>query len=96
MGKLRASKAPKSAYSARNAQDVLNGKQIVKELTGTKEDIGSMSIICPKCSANKWKGETSSTCCNDGKVVLERYPDQPHRFEEPLDSKHTRSKIVQR
>ena len=42
MGKLRASKAPKSTYSARNAQAVLNGKQIVQELKGTKEVIGSM------------------------------------------------------
>ena len=56
MGKLRASKAPKSTYSARNAQAVLNGKQIVKELKGTMEGIGSMSIICPKCLAKNCRG----------------------------------------
>ena len=68
---------PKSIYTARNAQDILDGKQIVKELSKSKEGIGSMNIICQKCSAKKWKGETSSTCCNDGKVILDRYPDPP-------------------
>ena len=62
---------PKSIYMARNAQDVLNGRQRVVELKDSKESIGSMNHICLKCSANKWKGETSSTCCNDGKVVLD-------------------------
>ena len=67
----------KSIFVARNAQDILDGKQIVKELNESKENIGSLNIICQKCSAKKWRGETSSTCCNDGKVILDRYPDPP-------------------
>ncbi|GFV64161.1 hypothetical protein TNCV_3206691 [Trichonephila clavipes] len=33
-------------------------------------DIGRMSNICLKCSALKWKGETSGMCCSSGKVKL--------------------------
>ena len=36
-----------------------------------------MNIICEKCSANKWKGEKSSRCYNGGKVILDRFPEQP-------------------
>ena len=62
---------------ARNAIDVLKGKLIVFELKNSKESIGSMSQKCTKCGALKWKGETSSICCNDGQVRLERFPDPP-------------------
>ena len=36
-----------------------------------------MNSICAKCSAKKWKGESNSTCCNDGKVKLDAFPDPP-------------------
>ena len=65
-------KKPRSAYDARNAQDVLHGKQIV-----TDDSIGKMDSVCDKCSAKKWKSESNSTCCNNGAVILDRFPD-PH------------------
>ena len=70
-------KKPRSAYDARNAQDVLYGKQIVKELKFTDDSIGKMDSVCDKCSAKKWKTETNSTCCNNGSVILDRFPDPP-------------------
>ena len=68
---------PKSKYEARNAQEVLNGIQIVNELKDTDDTIGSMSVVCPECSAKKWKGETKSICCKDGKILLDKFPDPP-------------------
>ena len=75
--KIKSRKKIENSYEARNAQAVLSGKQIVVELKDSDESIGAMNFICPKCSARKWKGETSSTCCIDGKVILERFPDPP-------------------
>ena len=69
---------PKSLYEARNAQNILNGHQIVSELKNTPETIGAMDTICPFCSALKWKGESSSTCCNGGKVQLDKFPEPPN------------------
>ena len=68
---------PKSAYAARNAQHILQGTQIVKDLKDTAECIGRMNSICEKCDAKKWKNESNSTCCNDGQVLLETFPDPP-------------------
>ena len=32
--------------------------------------LGKMNIICDKCLALKWKGETKGLCCLDGKIQL--------------------------
>ena len=68
---------PTSMYAARNAKKVLYGEQIVPELKDSKEDIGSMNILCDKCGALKWKNETSTVCCNNGKVHLPAFPNPP-------------------
>ena len=80
-------------YDARNALNVLNGHQIVPELKDTKDKIGSMDIICPYCLALKWKGETASTCCNGGKVVLDKYPDPPEYMKKLLKDKTTEANL---
>ena len=68
---------PTSYYIARHAQNILYGKQIVKELIFTDDSIGSMDEKCTKCMAIKWKAESNTTCCNNGKVELEKFPDPP-------------------
>ena len=44
-------KNPKSSYVARNANDVLQGKQIVKELKLSNDSIGKMDKVCDDCFA---------------------------------------------
>ena len=64
------------------------------ELKDIKDDkIGSMNLECPKCSALKWKGESATTCCNDGKVVLEKFPDPPIYLKKLWKDKTTQAKI---
>ena len=68
---------PTSMYAARNAQKVLYGEQIVHELEDSKDRIGPMNIKCAECGALKWKTETATVCCNNGKVYLSAFPDPP-------------------
>ena len=72
--KYRAEHLPISKYLARNAQMVLNAEQIVPELVATANNIGKMNIRCAHCKAFKWKDETPSTCCNNGKISLDDFP----------------------
>ena len=84
---------PRSSYIARNAQDVLHGRQIVKELKHSDDSIGAMDNVCIICSARKWKSESSTTCCNDGKVLLESFPDPPPLLKKLWTSKATEAKL---
>ena len=75
--RLLAKITPTSLYAARNAQKVLNGEQIVPELKDSDDDIGSMTKRCIFCSALKWRAETSTLCCSNGKVRLSQFPPPP-------------------
>ena len=68
---------PASIYEARNGQKILFGEQIVSDLDVTNDSIGKMNNKCDECGALKWKDETSTLCCNNGKVYLESFPDPP-------------------
>ena len=68
---------PSSMYEARNAQRVLFGEQIVKDLEEGEDGIGSMNVKCAECGALKWKTETATLCCNNGKVDLTVFPEPP-------------------
>ena len=89
----RKRESPPSLNEARNAQNVLYGHQIVHELKNTADSIGSMEVRCQNCSALKWKGETSSTCCNGGKVILESFPDPPEYLQKLWKDKTTEAKL---
>ena len=78
---------------ARNAQNVLYGHQIVPELKNTADSIGSMDVRCESCFALKWKGETSSTCCNGGKVILESFPHPPEYLQKLWKDKTTEANL---
>ena len=41
------------------------------------ESIGQMNHKCLECGALKWKNETATLCCNNGKVNLEPFPEPP-------------------
>ena len=40
-------------------------------------NIGDMDVICIKCGALKFKCETKSVCCCNGKVILDPFPALP-------------------
>ena len=55
----------------------MNGTYWVPDLKDTVDDIGKMDTVCPHCGAFKFKKETASTCCSNGKVGLDRLPQPP-------------------
>ena len=57
--------------------DILMGRIIVSKLSETNESIGEMNHVCQFCGACKFKNETSSLCCLDGKVELPLFPAPP-------------------
>ena len=59
------------------SQEILNGTYSVPDLKVTVDDIGKMDTVCPHCGAFKFKKETASTCCSNGKVGLDRLPQPP-------------------
>ena len=40
-------------------------------------DIGTLSILCPHCNAQKFPRETQGMCCLNGKVDLHPHPQPP-------------------
>ena len=66
-------------------QEILNGKYTVPDLNETADSIGTMSVICQYCNALKFKKETASTCCNNGKVILESFPQPPLEIDNSME-----------
>ena len=62
---------------AQKSQEILDGSYVVNDLKNTDDNIGDMDIVCQYCSALKFKKETSSTCCGNGKVLLDPFPVPP-------------------
>ena len=50
---------------------------MVTDLEDSDDKIGNMVVVCQYCGALKFKKETSSTCCGNGKVVLDPFPVPP-------------------
>ena len=61
-------------------QELFQGSFKVAALEDTPDAIGQMSIICQHCGAKKFSRETSSSCCNAGKVVLTPFPRPPEEL----------------
>ena len=53
------------------------GNYVVNDLNDSDDSIGKMEIICEYCGALKFKKETGSTCCGNGKVILHPFPQPP-------------------
>ena len=62
------------------ALEVLAGTLLVPYIGNTQDGIGDMDVICPHCSALKFKNETPSMCCNSGKLNLQPFPAPPEPF----------------
>ena len=65
---------------ALNSQEIMDGSYQVLDLKHTDDSIGDMSTVCQYCTAFKFKKETASTCCNNGKVILEKLPQPPEQI----------------
>merc|ERR1712082_42943 len=50
------------------------------DLKDSQDNIGEMENACQYCGALKFKKETSSTCCGNGKVILESFPQPPEEI----------------
>ena len=66
---------------AMKSQEILDGTYEVKDLMETEDTIGKMDKICKYCGAKKFQKETGSTCCGDGKVILELFPKPPNEID---------------
>ena len=64
-----------------NSKIILQGIHKVLDLQESKDNIGQMDNICQYCGALKFRKETSSTCCSNGKVVLENFPRPPKELD---------------
>ena len=62
---------------ALNSQDILEGSYSVPDIKDTFDNIGEMNVVCQYCYALKFQNEPPSTCCLNGKVILERFPNPP-------------------
>ena len=62
------------------SQEIMNGAHAVPDLKDTVDDIGKMDAVCSHCGALKFKKETATTCCNNGKVLPPRLPKPPDQI----------------
>ena len=58
----------------------MEGYHVVKDLLDSDDNIGRMKFECQHCFAHKFKKETPSTCCNNGKVLLDPFPQPPEEL----------------
>ena len=61
---------------------ILEGIYKVSDLKESPDSIGAMDFLCQYCIAMKFKKETSSTCCGNGKVLLDPFPKAPPQLDE--------------
>jgi hypothetical protein len=57
-------------FDARLDDNVGTGEKLVPGLADTDDSIGGMTVTCEHCGALKWKRETATTCCCEGKFSL--------------------------
>ena len=66
-----------SSKGGLRSKEIMDGRYRVVDLKDSDDKIGEMDVICQYCSAQKFKKETGSTCCGNGKVMLDSFPTPP-------------------
>ena len=67
---------------AMKGMDIWKGNYTIQDLNDSADSIGEMNFLCPSgCGALKFKKETSSNCCQNGKVLLPALPDPPEELQ---------------
>ena len=59
------------------SNEILAGSHPVSDLKDSMDTIGQMKTVCQYCGAFKFKKETGSTCCSNGKVHIDPLPQPP-------------------
>ena len=75
--KRQNAKSGVSPKEALKSKEIMDGSHTVLDIRDTNDDIGKMVTKCQDCQAYKFEKESPTTCCNSGKVVLERFPKPP-------------------
>ena len=92
----RRKKTSVSLKDATKSQEILDGTIEVKELHETDDSIGTMTVVCRYCSALKFPSQTPSTCCGDGKIVLDPFPAPPQPILDLFKSQSEDGKIFRK
>ena len=59
-------------------------------------NVGERSVLCNKCSALRWPGETPSICCLNGKVQLDPVPEPPEVLNSFWQNETVRTKLFRK
>ena len=78
---------------AQRTDEILDGSYVVKDLKDSDDNIGDMDTVCQYCSALKFKRETSSTCCGNGKVMLDPFPVPPPEINNLWHADNTKGRV---
>ena len=79
--------------AARQCQEVMSGKLKVTFLEDTEDSIGLMTHECDNCGALKFKDETPTTCCSNGKIMLTPFPRPPEKLMKLWSSSNVKSRV---
>ena len=80
MAKLRQSRQKVEKKEGLRTEEILAGTHPVLDLKDSPDSIGNMEIVCNYCGAFKFRKETGSTCCSNGKVYLDPLPQPPDQI----------------
>ena len=78
--KLRQSRQKVEKKEGLKTEEILAGTHPVPDLKDSPDSIGNMEIVCNNCGAFKFRKETGSTCCSNGKVYLDPLPQPPDQI----------------
>ena len=92
----KAQKRSSVAYKdGRRSKEILQGNFKVKSLQDTADSIGKMDVVCQHCMALKYVKESASTCCCNGKVLLDSFPLPPEEINKLWHANTAESKLFQ-
>ena len=80
MAKLRHSRQKVEKKEGLRTEEILAGTHLIPDLKDSPDSIGDMEIVCNSCGAFKFRKETGSTCCSNGKVYLDPLPQPPDQI----------------
>ena len=80
MTRLRQSRQKVQKKEGLRSEEIMEGTHLVPDLKDTPDTIGKMEVVCNLCGALKFKKETGSTCCSNGKVYLDPLPQPPEQI----------------
>ena len=80
MENLRQNRQKVEKKEGLRTQEILKGSHPVPDLKDSSDSIGHMEIVCNNCGAFKFRKETGSTCCSNGKVYLDPLPQPPEQI----------------